>query len=55
MEDPHNLRKLAEWYRSMAEIGHSDDRVWRISFADYLERRAREAEKSGEDPTAANT
>ena len=40
MEKPEDLRKLAKWYRSMAEVGHSDDCGWRCRFADYLERRA---------------
>jgi len=55
MENPHDLRKLAAWYHRMAEIGHSDDRAWRMSFADYLERRAREAEQAGEQTSAAPT
>jgi hypothetical protein len=28
MERPHDLRRLAEWYRSLAPIGHSDEREW---------------------------
>jgi hypothetical protein len=45
MEKPEDLRKLAEWYRSMAEVGHTDDCGWRQRFADYLERRAAEMEQ----------
>ena len=45
MENPGDLRKLAEWYRSMAEVGHSDDCGWRKRFADYLERRAADLEQ----------
>jgi hypothetical protein len=44
VEKPEDLRRLAEWYRSMAEVGHSDDCGWRQRFADYLERRAAEIE-----------
>lgn len=44
MEKPDDLRKLAAWYRGMAEIGHSDDCGWRQRFAEYLERRAAELE-----------
>jgi hypothetical protein len=44
VEKPEDLRNLAEWYRSMAEVGHSDDCGWRQRFADYLERRAAEME-----------
>ena len=46
MDDAHELRKLAEWYRSFAEVGHSANRVERLRFAEYLKRRAEEvAEK----------
>jgi hypothetical protein len=44
VERPDDLRRLADWYRSMAEVGHSDDCGWRRRFADYLERRAGELE-----------
>ena len=54
MEDPRDLRRLAEWYRRMGEIGHTDDRAWRVSFADYLERRAREIEQPGQRSIAAH-
>jgi hypothetical protein len=45
MEDARELRKLAEWYRAFAEIGHSDEREGRSRLAEYLERRADELEK----------
>jgi hypothetical protein len=48
MEKPHDLRRLAEWYRSFAEIGHSDEREWRLKLADYLDRKAEELERSAE-------
>ena len=54
MENPQALRKLAEWYRGMAEVGHSGDRTWRLSFADYLDRRAGEVERAGEHSDAAH-
>ena len=44
VEKPEELRRLAEWYRSMAEVGHSDDCGWRQRFADYLEGKAAEIE-----------
>jgi hypothetical protein len=44
LEKPEDLRKLAEWYRGMAGVGHSDDCGWRLRFADYLERRASDME-----------
>lgn len=47
VEKPEDLRKLAEWYRSMAEVGHSDHCAWRRRFADYLEKRAAEIESLG--------
>ena len=50
MEKPEDLKKLAEWYRSMAEVGHSDDCGWRKRFAEYLERRAAELEKADLSP-----
>jgi len=46
METPRDLRRLAEWYRSFAEVGHSTDREWRRKLADYLDRRADELERS---------
>lgn len=55
MEHPEELRKLAAWYRRMAEIGHSNDRVWRKSFADCLERRARELEQAVIGAAVAHT
>ena len=44
MEKPDDLRKLAEWYRGMAEVGHTDDCGWRKRFAAYLDKRASELE-----------
>jgi hypothetical protein len=44
MEKPDDLRKLAEWYRGMAEVGHSEDCSWRKRLAEYLEKRAHELE-----------
>lgn len=44
MEHPRELRELASWYRSWAELGDKADRGWREGFADYLERRAAEVE-----------
>ena len=45
MEDPQELRKLAEWYRAFAEVGDQSLRQSRLDFADYLELRADELEK----------
>ena len=45
MEKPDDLRKLAEWYRGMAEVGHTDDCGWRKRFAAYLDKRASELEE----------
>ena len=45
MEDAHELRKLAEWYRAFAEVGHASKRSDRLKFAEYLEHRAVELEK----------
>lgn len=44
LEQPCSLRKLAAWYRGMADVGHTDERAWRIGFAEYLEKRANEIE-----------
>lgn len=55
MEHSHDLKELAVWYRRMAEIGHADERGWRLSFADYLERRARELEQAGLVAVGAHT
>jgi len=46
VEKPEDLRRLAEWYRSMAEVGHSDDCGWRQRFADYLETCAADLEEA---------
>ena len=45
MDDSTELRKLAEWYRDFAEVGHTDQRQSRLEFADYLERTAEELEQ----------
>jgi hypothetical protein len=42
VEDARELRKLAEWYRAFAEVGHSEHREDRLKLAEYLERRAAE-------------
>jgi hypothetical protein len=43
-ECPHKLKEMADWYRGMAEVGHSDHAATRRTFADYLERCAAELE-----------
>jgi hypothetical protein len=45
MEDPAELRKLAEWYRAFAEVGRADQRESRLKFADYLEQTAEDLEE----------
>jgi hypothetical protein len=45
MGDARELRKLAEWYRAFAEVGHSAARCDRLKLAEYLERKAGELEK----------
>ena len=45
MEQPRELRELASWYRSWAEIGNKEDRCWREGFAEYLDERAAEIER----------
>ena len=40
MENSRDLRRLAEWYRAIAELGHSDEREGRLKLAKYLERKA---------------
>ncbi len=40
MEDAEELRRLAEWYRAFAEVGHPDERPWRLKFADSLDEMA---------------
>ena len=44
MQKPHDLRKLAEWYRGIAAVGHTDECAWRVGFAEYLEKLADEIE-----------
>jgi hypothetical protein len=53
VEDARELRKLAEWYRAFAEVGHSEHRESRLKLADYLERRAGELEKRAADEARA--
>jgi len=48
MNDARELRKLAEWYRAFAEVGHTSERSDRLKFAHYLERRAEELERKAE-------
>jgi len=50
LDTPEDLRKLAEWYRGMAEIGNSNESGWRRRFADYLDRRACELEDLAGEP-----
>ncbi|HLY06627.1 MAG TPA: hypothetical protein VKR31_12860 [Rhizomicrobium sp.] len=45
MEQPGELRELASWYRSWAELGNKADRGWREGFAEYLDQRAAEIER----------
>jgi hypothetical protein len=45
VEQPQELRELAIWYRSRAELGSEADRDWRAGFAEYLEKRAAEIEQ----------
>ncbi|HEX3487399.1 MAG TPA: hypothetical protein VHT51_20250 [Micropepsaceae bacterium] len=40
-----NLRARAQWYRSFAELGTPDERVWRKQMADYFDRLAAAVEK----------
>ena len=47
MDDPAELRKLAEWYRAFAEVGHTDEREGRLLIAEYLERKAKDLEERG--------
>lgn len=49
MEDARQLRELARWYRAFAEVGDRMARPDRLRYAEYLERRADELER-----TAAN-
>lgn len=40
---PDELRKLAAWYRSFAELaGNADEKQRRLAHADHVERLARE-------------
>jgi hypothetical protein len=45
LEDPRELRKLAEWYRAFAEVGLSEHREGRLKLAEYFDRKANELEK----------
>jgi hypothetical protein len=40
-----NLRARAQWYRSFAELGTADERVWRKQMAEYFDRLAADVEK----------
>ena len=44
MEQPHELRELAVWYRGWTDVGSDDDRAWREGSAAYLENLAGEIE-----------
>ena len=51
MDDPSELRKLAEWYRSFAKVGSADQREGRLKLAEHLERKAAELEgRAAKDP-----
>ena len=51
VDDASELRRLAEWYRAFAEVGHSDQREGRLKMAEYLERKADELERrAANDP-----
>ncbi len=54
MEDAAELRRLAEWYRAFAEVGHPKERAWRLKFADALDemvdRLERQAERVNDRP-----
>ena len=45
MDDPAELRKLAEWYRAFAAVGSADQREGRLRMAEHLEHRAEELER----------
>jgi hypothetical protein len=45
LDQPHELRELARWYRGWADLEKDGDRAWQKGFADYLEERAAEIEK----------
>ena len=53
MDDPAELRKLAEWYRAFAAVGAADQRETRLRLAEHLEQRAGELERraNGSTPT----
>lgn len=53
MEDARELRKLAEWYRGFAEVGHTDHREGRLRLAEYLERKADALEKRAAEGATA--
>jgi hypothetical protein len=51
MDDPSELRKLAEWYRTFAKVGSADQREGRFELAEHLERKAAELERrAANDP-----
>ena len=43
MARTNGLRKLADKYRALAEVGHSGEKEWRLRHAEYLDRLAEEA------------
>jgi hypothetical protein len=53
MQQPDELRKMAEWYRGYAAVGRDEDRQWRIGFAKYLEKLAADIEQVQKHPDMA--
>ena len=45
VDDPKELRKLAEWYRAFAKVGSADRRADRLKMAEYLDRKANALEQ----------
>jgi hypothetical protein len=41
LEQPHELREQAAWYRAWADFGTDADRAWREGFIGYLESLAK--------------
>ncbi len=48
MEDAAELRRLAEWYRTFAAVGHPEEREWRLKFADALDEMADSLERQAQ-------
>jgi hypothetical protein len=44
MENPDDLRWIADWNRTFASVAAESDREWRNEFADYLDKRANDLE-----------